>query len=54
LIGIRADDLCAQVIRGLLDRNPALGAELIADVVVGCAFPKGPQGMLLGRSVANS
>ena len=52
LIGIRADDLCAQVIRGLLDRNPALGAELIADVVVGCAFPEGPQGMLLGRSVA--
>lgn len=52
LVGIRPDDLCARVIRGLLDRNPTLGAELIEDVVVGCAFPEGPQGMLLGRSVA--
>lgn len=52
LIGIRADDLCAQVVKGLLKRNPELTGEMIEDVVVGCAFPEGPQGMLLARSVA--
>ena len=52
LIGIRADDLCAQVVKGLLHRNPKVAADRIEDVVVGCAFPEGPQGMLLARSVA--
>ncbi len=52
LIGIRADDLCAQVVKGLLHRNPKVTADRIEDVVVGCAFPEGPQGMLLARSVA--
>ncbi len=52
LIGIRADDLCAQVVKGLLSRNPEVSADSIEDVVVGCAFPEGPQGMLLARSVA--
>lgn len=52
LIGIRADDLCAQVVKGLLDRNPGATPDRIEDVVVGCAFPEGPQGMLLARSVA--
>ncbi len=52
LIGIRADDLCAQVVKGLLHRNPNVAADRIEDVVVGCAFPEGPQGMLLARSVA--
>ncbi len=52
LIGIRADDLCAQVVKGLLTRNPKVAAGSIEDVVVGCAFPEGPQGMLMARSVA--
>ena len=52
LIGIRADDLCAQVVRGLMNRNPKVAADMIEDVVVGCAFPEGPQGMLMARSVA--
>ncbi len=52
LIGIRADGLCAQTVRGLLDRNPRVAADMIEDVVLGCAFPEGPQGMLLARSVA--
>lgn len=52
LIGIRADDLCAQIVRGLLDRNPRVAADMIEDVALGCAFPEGPQGMLLARSVA--
>lgn len=52
LIGIRADDLAAQVVKGLLARNPDIKPADVEDVVVGCAFPEGPQGMIIGRSVA--
>ncbi|NHZ87102.1 MAG: acetyl-CoA C-acyltransferase [Planctomycetia bacterium] len=52
LMGIRPDDLSAQVVKGLLKRNPNLKLEMIEDVVLGCAFPEGPQGMLMARSVA--
>ena len=51
LIGVRPDDLAAQVIKGLLARNLKVKPEKIEDVVVGCAFPEGPQGMIIGRSV---
>lgn len=49
---IRSDDLTAQVIKKLLERNPNLPLEKIEDVVLGCAFPEGPQGMLLARTVS--
>jgi acetyl-CoA acetyltransferase family protein len=52
LVGIRPDDLAAQVVQGLLKRNQSLPVEDIEDVVLGCAFPEGPQGMLMARSVA--
>ena len=52
IVGIRADDLAAEVVKGLLKRNPNLKPEMIEDVVLGCAFPEGPQGMIMGRSVA--
>ncbi len=52
LMGIRPDDLSAQVVKGLLKRNLNLKPEMIEDVVLGCAFPEGPQGMIMGRSVA--
>jgi acetyl-CoA acyltransferase len=52
LIGIRPDDLSAQVVKGLLKRNPNFKPEMVEDVVLGCAFPEGPQGMIMGRSVA--
>ena len=51
LVGIRPDDLAAQVVKGLLERNPNVKPEHVEDVVVGCAFPEGPQGMIIGRSV---
>jgi len=51
LVGIRPDDLAAQVVKGLLGRNNVKPAD-VEDVVVGCAFPEGPQGMLLAKSVA--
>ena len=52
MIGMRPDDITAQVIIGLLERNKEIKNEEVEDVVVGCAFPEGPQGMLIGLSVA--
>ena len=52
MVGIRPDDLAAQVVKGLMDRNPAVKPEQIEDLVMGCAFPEGPQGMIIGRSVS--
>jgi len=52
LVGIRADDLAAQVVTGLLDRQPDLPKEAIEDVVLGCAFPEHTQGMLMARGVS--
>ncbi|NIA18605.1 MAG: acetyl-CoA C-acyltransferase, partial [Simkaniaceae bacterium] len=51
LIGIRPDDLTAQVVKGLLARNEKLDTDDVEDLVLGCAFPEGPQGMLMARSV---
>ncbi len=47
----RADDILAQVIKGLLSKV-TLNAADIEDVMVGCAFPEGEQGMNIGRMVA--
>jgi len=52
MVGVRSDDLAAQVIQGLMQRNTNIPAEVVEDVVVGCAFPEGPQGMLMARSIS--
>ena len=52
LVGIRPDDLTAQVVKGLLARNENVSPEKIEDLVLGCAFPEGPQGMLMAKGVA--
>jgi acetyl-CoA acyltransferase len=52
MVGIRADELMAQVIRGLLDRNKNLPLDKVEDVIIGCAFPESVQGMLLARGAA--
>lgn len=52
MVGIRPDDLTAQVLQALLKRNPQLPLQKIEDVALGCAFPEGTQGMLLARSAA--
>jgi acetyl-CoA acetyltransferase family protein len=52
LVGIRADDLAAQVVVALLERQPDMPREAIEDVVLGCAFPEHTQGMLMARGVA--
>ena len=51
IVGMRPDDLAAQVVSGLMKRNPSILTSDIEDLVLGCAFPEGPQGMLIGRSV---
>ncbi len=52
MMGMRPDDIAAQVVKALLNRNPAVKPELVEDLVLGCAFPEGNQGMLMGRGVA--
>lgn len=51
MVGIRPDDLAAQVVKGLMARNNKVTSDQVEDLVMGCAFPEGPQGMLIGRSV---
>ncbi len=52
MMGMRPDDIAAQVVKALLNRNPGVKPELVEDLVLGCAFPEGNQGMLMGRGVA--
>ena len=52
LVGIRADDLAAQVVVALLERQPDMPRERVEDVVLGCAFPEHTQGMLMARGVS--
>ena len=53
MIGIRPEDLAAQIVTKLLERNNSISADMIEDVVVGCAFPEGPQGMNIGKFALN-
>ena len=52
LIGMRSDDLSAILIKQLLERNGSISHKNIEDIVMGCAFPEGPQGMLMAKGVA--
>ena len=47
----RPDSLAAQVVMGLLKRTD-FDPKLIEDVILGCAYPEGPQGSNLARIVA--
>ncbi|MBW2526186.1 MAG: thiolase family protein [Deltaproteobacteria bacterium] len=48
----RPDDLLVAAIKGALGKVPELDANLIDDVVIGCAFPEGEQGMNVARNAA--
>jgi len=52
LATVRPDELGALVIRGLLRRAPQLDPAEIEDVVFGCAFPEGEQGLNMARMIA--
>jgi acetyl-CoA acetyltransferase family protein len=48
---VRADDLAALAVRSAVERVPRLDRSLIEDIILGCAFPEGEQGMNLARLV---
>ncbi len=48
---VRADDLAAFVVKAAVERVPLLDRSLIEDIILGCAFPEGEQGMNLARMV---
>lgn len=50
LAGVRPEALGSHVVRALLDKTGVPGEE-IEDVVWGCAFPEGEQGLNIGRVV---
>ena len=51
MLGIRPDDLASQVVCGLLEKIKVEHSH-VNDLVLGCAFPEGPQGMLMAKGVA--
>src|SRR5262245_38607581 len=48
----RPDDMAAHCIRDVLARVPQLDPAEVEDVVFGCGFPEGPQGMNVARIAA--
>jgi acetyl-CoA acyltransferase len=52
LATVRPDELGAEVINELLKRTPGLDPTEIDDVIFGCAFPEGEQGMNMARMIA--
>ena len=50
LATVRPDEMTAQVVRGLLERT-GVDAREIEDLILGCAFPEGEQGLNLARIV---
>jgi acetyl-CoA acyltransferase len=48
---VRPDDLAAVAIRGLLDRT-GIDPHDVEDIIIGCAFPEGEQGMNFARVAA--
>ncbi|HEY9151655.1 MAG TPA: acetyl-CoA C-acyltransferase [Anaerolineales bacterium] len=52
LATVRPDEMAATVIQALLKRTPNLDPADIEDVVLGCAFPEGEQGLNMARMIA--
>ena len=52
LSNYRPEDLGAEAVKGAMGRVGGLEPEMIDDVLMGCAFPEGPQGMNVGRIIA--
>jgi len=49
---MRPEAMGATAVRAVLDQTPNLSANDIDDVLIGCAFPEGSQGMNTGRIIA--
>ncbi len=52
LATVRPDEMAATVIQELLQRTPNLEPAQIEDVIIGCAFPEGEQGLNMARMIA--
>jgi acetyl-CoA acyltransferase len=52
LIKIRPDDLAAQVVKGLINKT-GVNPHDIEDLILGCAFPEGEQGLNLARLIVH-
>ena len=50
LIKVRPDDLAATAVQGVLQKS-GIDANELEDLVLGCAFPEGEQGLNIGRLV---
>jgi len=50
LVRVRPDDLAAQVVTALIEQA-GIPADDIEDVIVGCAFPEGEQGLNMARLI---
>ena len=51
LAGVRPDEMAAQVVRALVEA-PGLDPAPVEDLVLGCAFPEGEQGLNMAKLVA--
>lgn len=52
LATVRPDEMAAEVVKELLRRTPGLDPADVEDVILGCAFPEGEQGLNMARTVA--
>ncbi|HET9590289.1 MAG TPA: acetyl-CoA C-acyltransferase [Anaerolineales bacterium] len=52
LATVRPDEMAATAIQALLKQMPNLDPAEIEDVIIGCAFPEGEQGMNMARMIA--
>jgi acetyl-CoA acyltransferase len=52
LATVRPDEMAATAIQALLKRTPGLDPLEIEDVVIGCAFPEGEQGLNMARMIS--
>lgn len=50
LAGIRADDIAAQVVKALIQKT-GIKKDDIEDLILGCAFPEGEQGLNVARLI---
>ncbi|WP_340119310.1 thiolase family protein [Pelagibius sp. 7325] len=50
MVKLRPDEMAAQVVRGLLERS-GVDPKDVEDLIVGCAFPEGEQGLNVARLI---
>lgn len=48
----RPDTLMGEIVKDLLNHSPGVEPEMVDDLIVGCAFPEGAQGMNMARQSA--